>query len=90
MKLPNCRQQLARHRNKMLRSGLLALGIAVGSLTFAPASQAAEKLVVTYGPFSAALQVEDLETLVKTDQVPGALRFYLNLASLDPNVLRDV
>lgn len=88
MTLLHLRQQLACHK-KMLHSGLLLLGVAVG-ISFAPASLAAEKLVVTYGPFSATLQVKDLETLVYTDQVPSALRFYLNLASLDPNLLRNV
>ncbi|NJO77460.1 MAG: alpha/beta hydrolase [Cyanobacteria bacterium RM1_2_2] len=84
------RQKLARPKTNMLRFGLLLLSVTVGTFSFAPASKAAEKLVVTYGPFSATLQVEDLETLVHTDQVPGALRFYLNLASLDPNLLRSV
>lgn len=73
----------------MLRFGLLLLGIAVGTLT-APSSEAAEQLVITYGPLSASLKIEDLETLVNTDQVPGALQFYLNLANLDPSLLRTV
>lgn len=79
----------ARYRHKMLRFGLLLLGIAVGTLT-APSSEAAEQLVITYGPLSASLKIEDLETLVNTDQVPGALQFYLNLANLDPSLLRTV
>lgn len=90
MKLPYLRQKLADHRNKILRFGLLLLSITVGAFSFAPCSEAAEKLVVTYGPFSATLKVEDLETLVHTDQVPGSLQFYLNLASLDPSLLRHV
>lgn len=79
----------ARYRHKILRLGLLLVGIAVGTLT-ASSSEAAEQLVITYGPLSASLKIEDLETLVNTDQVPGTLQFYLNLASLDPSLLRTV
>lgn len=90
MTLLHFRPKLARPPKTLLRLGLLLFGVVVGTVSFAPASQAAEKLVVTYGPFSAGFQIEDLETLVNTNEVPGSLRFYLNLASLDPNLLRNV
>ena len=71
-----------------LKSALL-LG-AVSLLVQAMPVQAAEQLVITYGPLSAGVAVKDLQTLVETNQAPGTLKFYLNLASLDPNLLRDV
>jgi len=72
-----------------LKSTLL-LGGAVSLLVQTMPAQAAEQLVITYGPLSAGVAVKDLQTLVETNQAPGTLKFYLNLASLDPNLLRDV
>lgn len=65
-------------------------GISMGILALAPAAHAAEKLVITYGPFNASLAVKDLETLVNTETVPGSLQFYLGLADLDPQMLRSL
>jgi hypothetical protein len=67
---------------------LLSLLFAIS--TQAPSACAAEKLVVTYGPLNAAVSIKDLETLVNTGDVPGSLRFYLNLAGLDPAMLRNL
>lgn len=53
-------------------------------------ADAAEKLVITYGPLNAAVAIEDLETLVTTEEVPDSLQFYLNLAGLDPATLRSL
>lgn len=66
-----------------------ALLLITASLIPMPA-QAAERLVITYGPLSAGLSIQDLQTLVDTNQAPTGLKFYLNLASIDPNLLRDV
>lgn len=66
--------------------GITAIGILAHPLS----AVAADKLVVTYGPLNATLAMADLETLVNTGEAPGSLRFYLNLAGLDPNVLRQV
>jgi len=63
---------------------------AASLLVQAMPAQAAEQLVITYGPLSAGVPVKDLETLVKTNHAPGTLKFYLNLASLDPSLLRNV
>jgi hypothetical protein len=68
----------------------LLLGACVSLFVPSMPVQAAEKLVITYGPLSAGVSVQDLETLVNTDEVPGSLRFYLGLANLDPNLLRNV
>lgn len=65
------------------------VGLSMGLTSLAPAALAAEKLVVTYGLLSATLSIEDMETLVETQEAPGSLKFYLNLASLDPSVLRN-
>ncbi len=63
---------------------------AASLLVQAAPAQAAEQLVITYGPLSAGVAVADLQTLVETSQAPGALKFYLGLANLDPSLLRDV
>lgn len=66
------------------------LSLLFATSTQAPAACAAEKLVVAYGPLNAAVSIKDLETLVNTGDVPGSLRFYLNLAGLDPAMLRNL
>jgi Alpha/beta hydrolase of unknown function (DUF1400) len=75
-----------------LALGLLGaiISAAIGTVAHVPSVQAAEKLVITYGPFNAALAIQDLETLVNTEEVPGSLRFYLGLADLDPDLLRNL
>lgn len=73
---------------RVLWSGVSGIGI-IGLMTITPA-KAAENLVVTYGPLSATLDIDDMETLVDTHEAPDGLKFYLNLASLDPEVLRTV
>lgn len=83
------------HRNQpKLRSRWACCTLLLGACLslFVPSLpvQAAERLVITYGPLSAGVSVQDLETLVNTDEVPGSLRFYLGLANLDPNLLRSV
>ncbi|MBW4464819.1 MAG: alpha/beta hydrolase [Pegethrix bostrychoides GSE-TBD4-15B] len=70
-----------------LKSALL---LVTTSLLMQMPAQAAERLVITYGPLSAGVSIQDLQTLVDTHQAPGGLKFYLNLASIDPNLLRDV
>jgi hypothetical protein len=72
------------------------LGLRIGLITslipllLAPPTQAAEQLVITYGPLSAGLSIQDLTTLVDTNEVSNSLKFYLDLASLDPSLLKSV
>lgn len=72
------------------------LGLKVGLITslipllLTPPAQAAEQLVITYGPLSAGLSIQDLATLVDTNEVPNSLKFYLDLANLDPSLLKSV
>nr|RNJ70075.1 MAG: alpha/beta hydrolase [Leptolyngbya sp. IPPAS B-1204] len=75
---------------RVRRAGYTLLLSACCSLLMPSQVMAAERLVITYGPLRAGVSVQDLETLVTTDEVPGSLRFYLGLAGLDPNLLRSV
>lgn len=72
--------------------GLLStlIGVLISTILSTPAVNAAEKLVISYGPLNASVAIKDLETLVHTEEVPGSLRFYLGIANLDPDVLRSL
>jgi len=85
-------KQLAPVRRPRIRPWIAStlLLYAASLLTQVMPAQAAEQLVITYGPLSAGVAIKDLQTLVETNQAPGMLKFYLNLASVDPNLLRNV
>lgn len=53
-------------------------------------ADAAQTLVISYGPLNATVGIADLEALVQTGETSADLQFYLNLAGLDPNLIRDV
>ncbi len=70
---------------------LSGLMLSFGSIMAATqAATAAETLVISYGPLNATLDIADLEALAQTGAVSGNLKFYLNLAGLDPALLRGL
>jgi hypothetical protein len=73
--------------SKLFSSLMLSLGAVI---LVNPPAMAAETLVISYGPLNATLDIADLEALAQTGAVSGNLQFYLNLAGLDPALLRDV
>lgn len=83
------RRSTACELQQVLLSRLVSAGI-LGLLMLATPAYAAEKMVITYGPLRATLAVEDLATLVETGEASNSLKFYLNLAGLDPQVLRSL
>ncbi|MFM7428062.1 MAG: alpha/beta hydrolase [Elainella sp.] len=80
--------KLFRTRQWQILSGLgLSLSLIVG---FSQTANAADILVISYGPLNATLAISDLETLAQTGEVSDSLQFYLNLAGLEPTMLRDL
>lgn len=67
-----------------------SLLLTVGTVLATPAAQAADTLVISYGPLNATVGIADLEALVETGETSADLQFYLNLAGIDPNLIRDV
>lgn len=51
---------------------------------------AAEDLVVTFGILGRAIPVEDLRVLAETGEVTEELRWYVNIANVEPEVLQQV
>jgi Alpha/beta hydrolase of unknown function (DUF1400) len=74
-------------RQSLISAGLL---LAAGSLFTAIPADAADTLVISYGPLNATVGIADLEKLAETGETSADLQFYLNLAGLDPNLIRDV
>jgi hypothetical protein len=63
---------------------LLSAGL-LGGVTRA---QAAERLVLTYGPVGDSVEVAELRTFVETGEIPRTLRPYLRLTNTDPEAVR--
>jgi hypothetical protein len=53
-------------------------------------TQAAEELVFTYGLLNASFSVSDLEALATDGTVSNSLQFYLDMAGIEPELLRQV
>jgi hypothetical protein len=62
----------------------------MGAFNFAQPALAADELILTYGMLQASIALEDLERLAQTGEVSNGLKFYLNLANLEPSVLRSL
>lgn len=73
---------------RALWTGRLTVLVVLGSLAQAAPSQAAEEVVLTYGPLQAALSLQDLTALSRTGQASQSLGFYLGLAGVDPATAR--
>ncbi|PSB06417.1 hypothetical protein C7B76_29650 [filamentous cyanobacterium CCP2] len=63
--------------------GALATGLAQPTI-------AAEQLIFTYGPFQRSIPIEDLRTFADTGETTSQLRWYLNFADLEPELLQQV
>ncbi|MBD2090182.1 alpha/beta hydrolase [Microcoleus sp. FACHB-1515] len=76
-----------------LRSRLIALGVGIGAALLigqAPPAQAAEQIVLTYGSLYRSISVAELTEFAETGRLSSGLRFYLNLANIEPEVFRTI
>lgn len=76
-----------------LRSRLVAIGVGLGAawvLGNAAPAQAAEQVVLTYGSIYRSLSVAELTEFAETGELSAGLRFYLNLANVEPEVFRTL
>lgn len=71
-----------------IRKAVLA-GVGAIALHAAPAV-AAERLVFTYGPLRPSFSISELEAFAAGGRVPSSMRFYLNVANADPDVVRAI
>jgi hypothetical protein len=57
---------------------------------FANPSIAAERLFFTFGPLERSIPIADLRTFADTGETTSQLRWYLNIANLEPELLQQV
>jgi len=72
-----------------LIGGAWVLGIGISAALPAPPAVAAEQLVFTFGPIGRSIPIEDLKTLAETGKATRQIRWYLNLANLSAEDLRQ-
>lgn len=70
--------------------GSLLLGTAAIVLTSSQPTHAAEQLYFTYGPLGRSLSIEELRDFAETGEPSRQLRWYLNVANLEPEKFRAV
>lgn len=89
---------LPRLLRSRLRHGLTQLvslsGLLVGAAAVWLASgqpcHAAERLYFTYGPLGRSFSIEDLRNFAETGETTRQLRWYFNLANIEPEEFRQV
>lgn len=76
------------HRLMSLSS--LLVGTAAVLLTTGQPTYASERLYFTYGPLGRSLSIEELRNFAETGETTRQLRWYLNLANVEPERFRQV
>lgn len=74
----------------LISLGSLLLGTAAIMLASSQPSHAAERLYFTYGPLGRSLAIEELRDFAETGEPSRQLRWYLNVANLEPERFRTV
>ncbi len=65
-----------RRQASFIRGFLCSLTIACSGLAFAPASYAAQRVTLRFGPFEQSVAISDLEQFAKTGRLPSSLQLY--------------
>ncbi|MGK7891452.1 MAG: alpha/beta hydrolase [Leptolyngbyaceae cyanobacterium] len=93
MRLSQRLSQWARPTPSVLRqvarsacSSILMVGVAL----FAPKVSAAERVVLTYGPFNRSLSVAELREFADTREASDTLQFFADAANQDLDVIHEV
>lgn len=77
----------------LLRSSmgpLLSLAVGVSTLLSATSGQAAEKVVLKYGPFRESISVAELTELAETGQPSPALKTYIRFTNKEPEEIQKI
>ena len=83
--LPKGKRQRQRRLSRWMLSGLVAI-----ALVGAGDAMAAERVMLTYGPFRRSVSVEELTTLAETGEASRAIQFYLRAANKSPQDLQEL
>jgi hypothetical protein len=76
--------------DRLVNLGYIWLGAAALLLTIGQSTQAAERLYFTYGPLGRSIAIEDLRTFAETGETTRQLRWYLNIANVEPEKFRQI
>ena len=68
----------------------LLTGAAIIVVASSQPTQAAERLYVTYGPLGRSFSIEELRNFADTGETTRRLRWYLNLANVEPEKFRQI
>ncbi|WP_249369253.1 alpha/beta hydrolase [Acaryochloris marina] len=79
---------LRRLRNMVIWMGLGSICTLSALVLQAETALGATKIKFTYGPFGQSLTVKELKTFAETGKATSKLKFFLNAADQDPNVVR--
>lgn len=76
--------------NRLVSLSSFLAGMAVVVLASGQPTHAAERLYFTYGPLGRSLAIEELRDFAETGEPSRQLRWYLNVANLEPENFRAV
>lgn len=72
-----------------LLSKALLIGFSVGTFGYIAPTLAAERIILTYGPFQEPFSVEAMQTFAETGELSRLRQFQLRVAGADPEVFRE-
>lgn len=88
--LTHLQQLFSQSASKLtLLSRVLIAGISVGALGYVAPTLAAERIILTYGPFQEPFSVENMQTFAETGELSRLRQFQLRVAGADPEILRE-
>lgn len=78
-------------RRQVVRLGsALTIGLAALVLMPAQRSEAADRIYFTFGPIGRSIAISDLRNFAETGETTRQLRWYLNIANVEPEKFRQV
>ncbi len=78
-------------RRQVVRfGGALTIGLAAFVLMPAQRSEAADRIYFTYGPIGRSIAISDLRNFADTGETTRQLRWYLNVANVEPEKFRQI
>lgn len=82
--------QLGLQRQAVQFGSALAIGLAALVLMPGQRSEAADRIYFTYGPIGRSIAISDLRNFADTGETTRQLRWYLNVANVEPEKFRQV
>ena len=68
----------------------MALGTGLMLICYTPKANAAEEIILTYGPIAQSVAVKDLATFAETGEMSSSIRFLIDISNQNPEEVRQV